>query len=66
MSETIYLGSGIATGKSVVAITIVGQTSPECREELLAFLKYWAKHCGVKLTLTTSVKKKKKKAKKKK
>ena len=66
MSEDIGLGGGLGKGNSVVALSIVGQTTPECREELLAFLKWWAKHCGVKITLSTSTKKKKKKAKKKK
>lgn len=66
MSEDIGLGGGLGKGKSVVALSIVGQTTPECREELLAFLKWWAKHCGVKIILSTSAKKKKKLKKKKK
>lgn len=65
MSEDIGLGGGVGKGKSVVALSIVGKVSPECREELLAYLKLWARRCGARITSATVTSKKKRKKKKK-
>jgi hypothetical protein len=63
--DDVGIGGGIGAGKSFVAITIVGRTSKECREELLMFLKMWGKRCGVRIKTTTVTRKKKRKTRKK-
>jgi hypothetical protein len=64
--DDVGIGGGIGKGKSVVAITIVGRASRECREELLMFLKMWAKRCGVRITTASASRKAKRRRKKKK